>query len=85
MVDGVIQTHFIEVKSSTAEDVNIYISSRQLEFFAEHRSNSSFVFVRLSKDLKTLCKTWLTFDKLHEQYDLKPIKFKLVERIANAV
>ena len=84
LVNGQIQTHFIEVKSSTAEDLNIYISSRQLEFFAEHRDGSSFVFVRLNRDLEILGKTWLTLDELHDQYDLKPIKYKLAHRITNA-
>ena len=84
LVAGEVQTHFIEVKSSTAEDVNIYISSRQLEFFAEHPNDSSFVFVRLDKNYKMLGKTTLTLDELHAQYELRPIKFKLAERIAKA-
>lgn len=76
--NGQLIDHYIEVKSSRAEDdSNIYVSSRQIEFFQTNESSSSFAFVSFEKGgaLKTIRD--LSLSQMLAEFELMPIKFKL--------
>lgn len=80
-IDGKFIDHYIEVKSSRAEDdSNIYLSSGQIEFFKKNEDCSSFAFVSFDKggSLKNIRD--LSLSSLLSEFDLLPIKFKLQKR-----
>ena len=79
-----LRPHFIEVKSSSAADVNVYISSGQIEFFKAHEPQSTFMFVKFDFNRNLLGITELTLADLNRDYDLVPIKFKLANRATKA-
>jgi hypothetical protein len=81
---GTLRSHYIEVKSSSAADVNVYISSGQIEFFKAHEPQSTFMFVKFDPKRNLLGITELTLADLNRDYDLVPIKFKLAYRATNA-
>lgn len=70
--------HYIEVKSSRATDEsNIYISSRQIKFFQDNQSNSTFKFVNFISRNEVGRVRELDFAQLSSEFELVPIKFKL--------
>lgn len=70
--------HYIEVKSSRAgNEANIYISSRQIEFFQSNEIQSSFMFVKLSSNRELLSIRELSLNSMLTEFELEPIKFKL--------
>lgn len=73
--------HFIEVKSSRAsDDSNIYVSSRQVEFFKANEKRGSLVFVSFEQSgaLKEIRD--LSLSQLLGEFELCPIKFKLQKK-----
>jgi hypothetical protein len=75
------QDHYLEVKSSGAEDgPNIYISSGQLDFLAAHKLSSSVVIVRFNAQGEVTNIQDLSFAELCKQFELIPIKYKLACR-----
>ncbi|OYY74573.1 MAG: hypothetical protein B7Y40_04330 [Gammaproteobacteria bacterium 28-57-27] len=84
-IDGKFIDHYIEVKSSRAEDEsNIYVSSGQIEFFKNNEDCSSFVFASFDRcgSLKNI--RYLSLSVLLNEFDLSPIKFKLQKRYVDA-
>ncbi len=75
-IDGSIYDHFIEVKSSTSEDVNVYISDRQIDFFKCNENCSSFKFVKFLNNQQPEVEE-MTLKDLTDRFELIPIKFKL--------
>lgn len=76
--------YFIEVKSSTSVDVNVYISSGQIEFFMAHEAQSIFNFVKFDSKRNFIELVDLTLADLNLGYELVPIKYKLAKRISKA-
>ena len=73
-----IRSHFLEVKSSKmADGENVYVSARQVEFFAENADCATFVFVNYGTGKKPTVRE-LTLDELKAEFDLLPIKYRLV-------
>lgn len=74
--------HFLEVKSSRmGTGSNVYISANQVEYFEQHPTSSTFVFVNF--DLQNKVKkpiVELTLEQLLQNYELIPLKFKLWKR-----
>ncbi|EFO1000579.1 DUF3883 domain-containing protein [Escherichia albertii] len=76
--NGLKREHFIEVKSSRITDEsNIYLSSRQIRFFQENESVSTFKFVKFISKNRVDQIRELNFKQLTEEFELVPIKFKL--------
>ena len=70
--------HFIEVKSSRAADEsNIYLSSRQVEFFRDNQAISTFKLVFFASPSEVGNVREIDFDQLSSEFELVPIKFKL--------
>ncbi len=70
--------HFIEVKSSRAVDEsNIYLSSRQVQFFQENHDCATFKFVTFATRNEVKSVRELDFIQLSKEFELVPIKFKL--------
>ncbi|EAB3131394.1 hypothetical protein EBG44_23755, partial [Salmonella enterica] len=68
----------IEVKSSRIiDESNIYLSSRQVKFFQENESSSTFKFVTFTSQNTVNNIRELNFNQLSDEFDLVPIKFKL--------
>ncbi|BEV72623.1 hypothetical protein THUN1379_21050 [Paludibacterium sp. THUN1379] len=73
-----VREHFLEVKSSSMEEgANVYISSRQLDFFEQHKQSSTFALVSFSEG-KSPSVRELTLDELYAEFLLQPVKYKLV-------
>jgi hypothetical protein len=76
-----IKDFFIEVKSSRAiDDSNIYVSSRQVEFFEQNETCGAFVFVSFEPDRSLKGIRELTLRQLIAEFELEPIKYKLLSR-----
>ena len=74
-----ILEHYIEVKSSKLNyGDNIYISSRQVDFFKENIERTSIALVNFNEDTPDI--TYKTFDQLNREFLLEPIKFKLIRK-----
>lgn len=72
------QEHFIEVKSSRCiNESNIYISSRQVNFFQRHESCSTLKFVTFISNTQVDTVREYTLKELMNEFELVPIKFKL--------
>lgn len=79
-INGKIIDNFIEVKSSRAkDDSNIYVSSRQIEFFNNHEDQCSFSFVSFDRNDSHKIRD-ISLSELLDEFDLSPIKFKLQKR-----
>ena len=73
-----IKEHFLEVKSSTmAEGENVYISSMQIDFFEERKDCATFALVNFVAGKEPSVRE-LTLDELRTEFDLQPVKYKLV-------
>lgn len=73
--------HYLEVKSTKMDDYNnIYISRNQLDFFSKNPNDSTFVFVKLDYNNNVLGSEEFNLEQLREMFELKPIKFKVVEK-----
>jgi len=83
-VGGQLIPRYIEVKTSTSEETNVYISSRQLDFFAAHQDQSHFTLLTLDRKYNIKRRLDLTLEELRGKYLLEPIKYKLAERIPSA-
>jgi len=78
--DGNVVEHYIEVKTSKMGfGENVYISSRQVEFFKENPDCSSVAFVNFENDKYSI--SFKTFEDVLNEFDLSPIKYKLTPRI----
>jgi hypothetical protein len=77
-----VKEHFIEVKSSAAfaEDSNVYLSQRQIEFMKENKHRSNFSLVSFDRNRRPIGVKNLSVDELFNMFDTVPIKFKLVKR-----
>ncbi len=74
-----IVEHYIEVKSSKMNyGDNIYISSRQIDFFKENIEKTSIALVNFNDDTPDII--YKTFDELNCEFLLEPIKFKLIKK-----
>src|SRR5471030_1935445 len=72
------QEHFIEVKSSRSiNESNIYISSRQVNFFQENESTSTLKFVTFISNTQVDTVQEYSLKQLMNEFELIPIKFKL--------
>ncbi len=72
------QEHFIEVKSSRSiNESNIYISSRQVDFFQENESCSTLKFVTFISNTQVDTVREYNLKQLMNEFELVPIKFKL--------
>lgn len=70
--------HFVEVKSSRAiDDSNIYLSSRQVQFFQDNQAVSTFKFVSFVSRSEVRGVRELDFAQLSNEFELVPIKYKL--------
>ncbi|MBS0858610.1 protein NO VEIN domain-containing protein [Providencia rettgeri] len=77
IVNGKLQEHFLEVKSSKlGYGESAYLSERQNKFFKEHKKNSHIVFVNFNGDEPEV--SYKTYDELNEEFHLSPIKYKLL-------
>ncbi len=77
---GLLQEHFIEVKSSIMGEANVYISSGQLSFFSEHEQNATFAVVTFNATRNAQDVREITLSELVAEFELVPIKFKLARR-----
>lgn len=68
--------HFIEVKSMGGNDLNVYISSGQCDFFKTREDCGTFALVRVSDSGSEVLEE-LSFGELQNKYDFVPIKYKL--------
>jgi hypothetical protein len=76
-----IREHFLEVKSSAvAEGENVYISSGQVAFFENNRNCATFALVNFGSGEEVPSVRELTLEELHTEFDLQPVKYKLVRR-----
>ena len=76
-----IKEHFIEVKSSRADDdSNIYLSSRQVEFFNREDISGEFAFVTFERDRTLSSVRNLSIQQILQEFNLLPIKFKLQKK-----
>jgi len=74
--DGEVINHYIEVKSSKMGfGENVYISSRQVEFFKENTGCSSLAFVNFDSDEINI--SFKSFEDVLSEFDLTPVKYKL--------
>jgi hypothetical protein len=80
LVDGRVEPHYIEVKSSAHEEVNVYVSSRQINFFNEHPDNASFAFVSFNRQRMPTGLKFMSLPEVKDTYHFDPIKFKLIAR-----
>lgn len=76
---GDFREHYIEVKSSAADDTNVYVSSGQMQFLHDHADQSTVALVRFSNTRPPTVRE-LTLPQLQAEFDLVPIKFKLAAR-----
>lgn len=77
--DGEIVDHYIEVKSSKmGVGENVYISSRQVEFFKNNLDCTSLVFVNFDGEEVSI--SYKSFDDVLSQFELTPVKYKLSPR-----
>ena len=75
-----IREHFLEVKSSSlSEGENVYISSRQIEFFREKGDCATFALVSFSTGDQPSCRE-LTLEELGAEFYLHPVKYRLARR-----
>lgn len=73
---GEIVDHYIEVKSSKIGfGKNVYISSRQVEFFENNPECTSLAFVNFSGEEASIL--YETFASVLSQFELTPVKYKL--------
>lgn len=73
---GEIVDHYIEVKSSKMGlGENVYISSRQVEFFENNPDCTSLAFVNFSGEEASI--SYKTFATVLRQFELTPVKYKL--------
>jgi hypothetical protein len=78
-----IREYFIEVKSSCADDdQNIYVSSRQIEFFNRKDISGEFALVTFEKDKRFRCVRKISIQQLDREFNFLPIKFKLQKKSA---
>ena len=78
IVEGRARAHFIEVKSTqVAGDTNIYVSSRQVEFFSENEGCAVFNIVHFASREKVSHCREMSFGSLLQEFELVPIKYKL--------
>lgn len=76
LINGRLQEHFLEIKSSKlGYGESAYLSERQNQFFREHKDASHIVFVNYNGGEAEI--TYKTYDELHEEFHLSPIKYKL--------
>lgn len=75
------ENHYLEVKSSRLDfGENIYVSSRQIDFFKEDKENCSFVFVNFLLEPEAPTMQYLSLDEVLNRFHLKPIKYRLSEK-----
>ena len=73
--------HYLEVKSSKAEnDPNIYISSGQVAFLETHKNCSSVVIVSFDAENEVKSIRDLSLSQIRKEFELIPIKYKLRSR-----
>lgn len=76
-----IEEYYLEVKSTKQKDFdNIYISSRQIEFFEDNPNNSFFVFIKFDEMKKPIETKFLSIDELKKEFNLNPIKYKISQK-----
>ena len=76
-----VRSHFIEVKSSKKDDqINVFISSGQVEFFESHKDRATFKLVKFSRDKECIQIRELTWPELTAEFSLVPIKFRLTQK-----
>jgi hypothetical protein len=70
--------HFIEVKSTTLDDLtNIYISQQQIGHMKANPEASSFVVLLFGWDGKLRDEWTFSVEQLSHCFEMQPIKFKL--------
>lgn len=78
-IENKLFDHYIEVKSSSMDyGDNIYISSRQIEFFKNNVETTSIAIVNFNDNTPSI--TYKTFNELQSDFLLEPIKFKLIKK-----
>lgn len=80
MVDGVMRDHFLEVKTSTATDPNIYISPQQIDVLKNPLGNATLDIVKLGRDKEVLSHRSLTWSEVDSEFGFLPIKYKLIAK-----
>jgi hypothetical protein len=77
--EGKIVDHYIEVKSSKMGfGENVYISSRQVEFFKNNLDSTSLAFVNFVGEEFSI--SYKSFDDVLGEFELAPVKYKLSPR-----
>lgn len=77
--DGKIVAHYIEVKSSKMGfGENVYISSRQVDFFKDNPDCTSLAFVNF--DFEKVSISYKSFGDVLNRFELMPVKYKLSPR-----
>ncbi|QUM85462.1 protein NO VEIN domain-containing protein [Moritella sp. 28] len=77
--DGKIVDHYIEVKSSKMGfGENVYISSRQVEFFKNNPDCTSLALVNFEGEEVSI--SYKSFEDVLSEFELTPVKYKLSPR-----
>jgi Domain of unknown function (DUF3883) len=70
--------HFIEVKSTTLDDLtNIYVSQQQIDYMKAKPDASSFIVLLFGSDGEPQDEWTFSIDELLRDFEFLPIKFKL--------
>ena len=70
--------HFVEVKSTTLDDLtNIYVSQQQIDHMKENPDASSFIVLLFGLDGELQDEWTFSVDELLRYFEFLPIKFKL--------
>ncbi|MEQ4671999.1 DUF3883 domain-containing protein [Providencia vermicola] len=76
LINGKVQEHYLEIKSSKyGYGENVYLSDRQIRFFEKHKECSHIVFVNFNGDEPK--EIYKTYNELNKEFYLSPIKYKL--------
>jgi hypothetical protein len=76
-----LTTHYIEVKSSTAEIENVFVSSYQIDFLETNRDSASIIIVKFDFGRNITGMSEYSITQLYDTFELVPIKYKLSRRI----
>lgn len=82
LVDGEVQPLYLEVKSSTTDHPDVFVSARQIDFFTRFPEESLFALVRFNRQRVPQGLRMLTLDQLHAEFTFEPMKFRLTPRPA---
>jgi hypothetical protein len=77
VTNGIAHQHFLEVKTSTSEEANAYISSYQIKVLQDASKSSRLVLVKIDNHRRLLSREDLSWEQLDARFKFVPIKYKL--------